>query len=786
MKKYYVVFGIICMLSAFNAQVYSQVIWDGPDITFTKDNYANWTLPENQDRITDDVWITRANTRPIFNAMVDRIQGSPKGTQWAYGSIADGVENLYFDDWVSCVDGNPPSMVGEDMVLYLIQEDIYIDIMFSSWTQGGDQELSPFDTKWAFGSIADGVENLSFNYWKETVEGNPPGMVDQNMVLHLLSDDIYIDIMFTSWTGSDGGGGFSYERASGDLSENYWTGEKITFTKDDYADWTLAENQDRITDNVWITRANQQGIFNIVVEDHYDDFQGTGGGFSYERASGDLSENYWTGNKITFTKDDFADWTLAENQDRVTDDVWITRADQEGIFNIAVEDSYDRFNGFGNTIVASPLDTEWAFGSIEDGVETLNFNTWVFTIEESPLAMIGQDMVVHLIEDDIYIDILFNSWTSGEGEGGGGFSYERSTGELSETYWTGEKISFTKDNYADWTLAENQDRITDNVWITRADQKGIFNIAKEEIYHSLTSTVPTYTKWAFGTTDDGIENLYFDYFLDIADFGPPSLVGVPLVLKLEPDDIYIDITFTSWTKGDEVLSPYDTKWAFGSIEDGVENLHFDYWKSAVDGDPPSMVDQNMVVHLLSDDIYIDIMFTSWAQGGSGGGFSYERATGDISESYWTGEKITFTKENFADWTQAENQDRITDNVWITRADQQGIFNIAAEDYYDEIEAEAGGGFSYIRSTNPNTVEQNKNSLKKPYCYPNPAIEVLNVKVNDLANSNIEIYNMLGKKLLSADLIKSNTQLSIKDLNSGVYIFKINESGKTTSGKLLIE
>jgi len=35
----------------------------------------------------------------------------------------------------------------------------------------------------------------------------------------------------------------------------------------------------------------------------------------------------------------------------------------------------------------------------------------------------------------------------------------------------------------------------------------------------------------------------------------------------------------------------------------------------------------MVVHLISDDIYIDIKITSWEAGSnSGGGFSYERST----------------------------------------------------------------------------------------------------------------------------------------------------------------
>ena len=37
----------------------------------------------------------------------------------------------------------------------------------------------------------------------------------------------------------------------------------VYFTKENNADWTLEENQDRISETVWLTRANNQGLFNI-------------------------------------------------------------------------------------------------------------------------------------------------------------------------------------------------------------------------------------------------------------------------------------------------------------------------------------------------------------------------------------------------------------------------------------------------------------------------------------------------------------------------------------------
>ena len=46
-------------------------------------------------------------------------------------------------------------------------------------------------------------------------------------------------------------------------AQTIWNGPTTTFTKANNADWTLESNQDRITSAVWITRANNQGIFKV-------------------------------------------------------------------------------------------------------------------------------------------------------------------------------------------------------------------------------------------------------------------------------------------------------------------------------------------------------------------------------------------------------------------------------------------------------------------------------------------------------------------------------------------
>src|SRR3954447_24032724 len=45
------------------------------------------------------------------------------------------------------------------------------------------------------------------------------------------------------------------------------------------------------------------------------------------------------------------------------------------------------------------------------------------------------------------------------------------------TIWNGPKITFTKANNANPSLATSQDRITANVWLTRDSTMGLYNAA---------------------------------------------------------------------------------------------------------------------------------------------------------------------------------------------------------------------------------------------------------------------------------------------------------------------
>ncbi|NNF33771.1 MAG: cadherin repeat domain-containing protein [Saprospiraceae bacterium] len=124
---------------------------------------------------------------------------------------------------------------------------------------------------------------------------------------------------------------------------------------------------------------------------------------------------FWRGERITFTKDDGANPNNEANQDQITNNVWITRGNDGGqIFNIASEGQASQ-----NT---SPVGTEWAIGTFDDIAE-LTFEPFRSAVGK-PSDVVGKDLVMHLITDDIYIEINFLSWSSGKQ---GGFSYQRTT-----------------------------------------------------------------------------------------------------------------------------------------------------------------------------------------------------------------------------------------------------------------------------------------------------------------------------------------------------------------------
>ena len=163
----------LALVLLFNTCIFSQVIWDGPTTTFTKADFANWELAENQDRITSNVWITRQDTQGIFNRSQETFysSSSPKDTEWAVGTTSN-LGSLTFYSW-SGVPVSPPARVGLNMVVHLISDGIYIDIKFTSWTQGsppGGNNGGGFSYQ---RSTDPGLGTEDFSISKFTISPNP-------------------------------------------------------------------------------------------------------------------------------------------------------------------------------------------------------------------------------------------------------------------------------------------------------------------------------------------------------------------------------------------------------------------------------------------------------------------------------------------------------------------------------------------------------------------------------------------------------------------------------------
>ena len=126
------------------------------------------------------------------------------------------------------------------------------------------------------------------------------------------------------------------------------------------------------------------------------------------------SSNIWSGPIVQFSKEDGADFSQESNQDRITSNVWITRGNGGQIFNIAKENSANKAN--------SPAGTLWAKGSINN-IDNLTFKTFRLGVGQ-PKDVVGSDLVLYLVDDDIYLSVKFTSWSQGQK---GGFAYERSS-----------------------------------------------------------------------------------------------------------------------------------------------------------------------------------------------------------------------------------------------------------------------------------------------------------------------------------------------------------------------
>ena len=69
-------------------------------------------------------------------------------------------------------------------------------------------------------------------------------------------------------------------------------------------------------------------------------------------------------------------------------------------------------------------------------------------------------------------------------------------------------------------------------------------------------------------------------------------------------------------------------------------------------------------------------------------------------------------------------------------------------------------------------------------YPNPVNNgKIYITTKSSMDKKVEIYNVIGKKVL--DMVVTSKEVSISNLEAGVYIIKIKEGGASATRKLII-
>ena len=77
---------------------------------------------------------------------------------------------------------------------------------------------------------------------------------------------------------------------------------------------------------------------------------------------------------------------------------------------------------------------------------------------------------------------------------------------------------------------------------------------------------------------------------------------------------------------------------------------------------------------------------------------------------------------------------------------------------------------------------NQNQISGLQVYPNPTKNILNITTDLNSTKDVEIYDMIGKKVLVENI---QSQLNVSSLVTGMYIVKITEDGKTSTKRLAI-
>ena len=98
----------------------------------------------------------------------------------------------------------------------------------------------------------------------------------------------------------------------------------------------------------------------------------------------------------------------------------------------------------------------------------------------------------------------------------------------------------------------------------------------------------------------------------------------------------------------------------------------------------------------------------------------------------------------------------------------------------------GSELNHIGGPNPtqNTLSVNSNQLLNFSIHPNPVKDILSIKINTTGSVSIDIYDMLGKSVLTTNKIDNSVDIS--ELKSGIYLVKITTNDGSITKRIIKE
>ncbi|MDB0007400.1 hypothetical protein N9E30_05550, partial [Flavobacteriales bacterium] len=338
--------------------------------SFEKEDGADWTLAENQDSITPNCILTRQNQQAIYNIVYqDNFYDNQSGsnTYWKNGPLSSG--GGWYNNIRDAHDGQMQTIVGDVMTLHILDADLYFELTFTSWSQNQQGGFAYTRTLVASGS-----------YFLEDCE-------------EVIIDGIYgctdeIACNFDTIATLDDGT-CEYESCADDCGEPNGNNESCSGCMD-----PLAYNYDP-------TAIFDNGTCSTI--------------------ECDFDLNYQGSIVVQFEKEDGADWNLSANRDSITPTCIITRQDNQALYNAVYQEDFWDNQANSNMY--------WKNGSFDGN------GAWYNNIRDAHNSnmqtIVGDIMTLHILDDDLYFEFEFTSWTSGgspwnsSSELSGGFAYTR-------------------------------------------------------------------------------------------------------------------------------------------------------------------------------------------------------------------------------------------------------------------------------------------------------------------------------------------------------------------------